>query len=150
MTSLCSLYMHAGNLLTGRSAAEPSMSFEMEKSLMTHLEISQMAPRPNHWSCLMAIDVIIVDDYLILLCHLRGIKKSNSQTNGVGVATHLKQRPHHPFAVTDTAFDFLLHKATIWILYFVCIHAHCSTLISLLHTLVRQTRPHLCSMPALA
>ena len=75
MTSLCSLYTHAGNLLTGGSAAEPSASCETEKSLMTRLEISQMAPRPNHWSCLMAIDVIIVDDYLISLCHLRGIRE---------------------------------------------------------------------------
>lgn len=48
MTSLCSLYMHAGSLLTDGSAAEPSLSCEMEKSLMTRLEISQMAPRPNH------------------------------------------------------------------------------------------------------
>lgn len=75
MASPCNLYMHAGNLLTGGSAAEPSVSCEMERSLMTRLEISQMAPRPNHWSCLMAIDVIIVDDYLISLCRLRRIRE---------------------------------------------------------------------------
>lgn len=56
MTLLCSLYMH------GRTT-EPGLSCEMEKSLMTRLEISQMGSRLNHWSCLMAIDVIIVDDY---------------------------------------------------------------------------------------
>lgn len=76
--------------------------------------------------------------------------KSNSPTNSVGVATHLKHRPHHPFAVTDTALDDLLHEVTIWILYFVCMNAHCRALISPLHTSVRQTRPHLCSMPAFA
>lgn len=73
MTSLCSLDMHTGNVSIDGSAADTGLSCEMQTSLMTRLEISQMAPRPNHWSCLMAIDVIIVDDYLILLCHLRGI-----------------------------------------------------------------------------
>lgn len=63
MTLLCSLYMHGGNLLTDGRATEPGLSCEMEKSLMTRLEISQMGSRLNHWSCLMAIDVIIVDDY---------------------------------------------------------------------------------------
>lgn len=56
-------------------SAEPGSSCEMEKNLKTRLEISQMAPRPNYWSCLMAIDVIIADDYLILLYHLRGIRE---------------------------------------------------------------------------
>lgn len=51
------------NLLTDGRAAEPGLSCETEESLMTRLEISQMASRPTHWSCLMAIDVIIVDDY---------------------------------------------------------------------------------------
>lgn len=76
--------------------------------------------------------------------------KSNSPTNGIGVATRLKRRPHHPFAVTDTALDSLLHEASILILYFVCMHAHCGALISPLNTSVRQTRPHLCSATASA
>lgn len=47
--------------------------------------------------------------------------KSNSPTNSVGVATHLKHRAHRPFAGADTGS--LLHEVTIWILYFVCMLA---------------------------
>lgn len=70
MTSLCSLHiLVAGNLLTDGGAARGNPYMQDEENCMTCLEISHMAPRPNHWSSLMAIDVIIIEVYLILLCH---------------------------------------------------------------------------------
>lgn len=75
MTSLCNLYIACRKSVDRQECGRAkSFMLDGEKS-MTRLEISQMAPRPNHWSPLMAIDVIIVDVYLILLCHLRGIRE---------------------------------------------------------------------------
>lgn len=54
------------------------------------------------------------------------LEKSNSPTNSKGVATHLKYRPLHPFAVTGTAFESLR-------LYFVFMHAHWSFDLSAAH-----------------
>lgn len=62
------------NVSTGWAAADQGNG-------LTRLEISHMALRPNHCSSLMAADVIIRQVYLILLCHLRGLRSRESFRN---------------------------------------------------------------------